>query len=268
MGENKDIYFEFDERFQLKKILYEKYNGLIQLKRLRLFENSFFDSIVCKEDTNHDNLNEFFNLISEKSSKKHFNLFALYFSQTIETIEEFSFKDISFDSVVIHGCMKLNKIHKNCFGENAIKIKDFWILNLPNIISEKHSDYDINCLFMGLINCEQIRTIPFETVFEGVRLKNLKEFQIYGLNSLNKIEIIEKDAFYECEQIQVIQFYDNNIKLIKKDALRLKSKSDKTLKIVFKNNSLTNASFENNWFPNNHPIVLCFYEPRIKFLDE
>ena len=72
--ENKDIFFEYNnERFELKKILLEKYNGLVCVNQHDFFGINFFDSIRL-EGANHISLIEVFNIISEKSSKKHFIL--------------------------------------------------------------------------------------------------------------------------------------------------------------------------------------------------
>ena len=180
--------------------------------------------------------NSFKNLWSRVKRKNNLT----YTNEDIESIEENNFDEIKFNNIAITDCPKLQKIHYNAFGRQTDKIEKFYAWNLlPNLKSEPNSDYDIIKLINSLVNCEEITLNSFHYQLQPINLKKLKIIILCGFKSSNKIHSINDNAFYECDQIEVINLSWNNISYINEHKFNLRNEYDKKLTIDLKHNKLS-----------------------------
>ena len=227
------------------------------------YTEGFLKSIEIREDVDFNNV---FAILNERCKEKHFDILEIS-NYSIKSIPEIYFGQVYFDQILISNLSRLKLIHKNAFIGFANHIKIFWIKETPKLLATSGSENNLNEFINQLINCEIIRLPSLEKVFKGFNLTKLKEIKISGFDSQTKIQIIDEDSFYDCNQINFITFEYNEIKLIKKNAFRLKSQNNKKVNIYFLNNKL-NRFFENDWFSDNRPIELFLCENEMNYLDE
>ena len=208
-----------------------------------------------------------FRVLNKKCKKNHFEGLYIH-ANSIKSIPEINFGEVYFDKIDISNLNQLKSIHKNAFIGIANHIKSFMIKETPKLLTTSKSADDLKESINQLINCKEIRLPSFEKVFKRFNLTKLNKITISGFNSQIKIQTIDEDSFYYCNQIEFIAFQYNEIKLIKKNAFRLKSQNNEEVYINFLNNKLKNGSFENGWFSDNRPIKLYLYENEMNYLDE
>ena len=110
---------------------------------------------------------------------------------------------------------------------------------------------------------------PFDNELQPIKLNNLKKLKLFGHSSLYKLTSICSYAFYECNQIELINLASNNINYISKDAFHFRCENDKKLIIILTDNKLNESSFTLNSLSNcKRPMQFNLLWNKIKYLHE
>ena len=124
-------------------------------------------------------------------------------------------------------------------------------------------------LIKTLINCEIITIKSFKINLSKINLSNLKCITIDGTDSSFKLQKIDEFAFYECDQIERIDLFNNEIDFIGENSLHFKNSSLKVLEIYLIKNNLNENSFAMNSLSNfKHPVFISLELNCIKYLDQ
>ena len=113
--------------------------------------------------------------------------------------------------------MRFSFIRKPC-----IKIREFsaWsddginLPNLPTLITKPNTDFDSIKLINSFVNCEMIKMSSFHHKLQPIKLTQLKKLKFSGYFSSFKITSICDHAFYECDQLELIDLQRNNTRNI------------------------------------------------------
>ena len=243
MAQDKDIW---------KTIFVHENNQEISFKENGKLDSKYLIAVVNIEYTNR---------------QRHFK--RLYIQNNhIESIEENDFDGIRFDEISIKFCPKLKQIHWNAFGQQSKLIKKFnSFYYLPDLTSKPNTDYDLFKLINSLICCEEIEMFSFYNELQLIKLNNLKTFIFCGYSSI-KIESICDFAFYECDQIQLINFHQNHISFISENAFYFRSSNHRILQVNLCDNKMNQSSFASNCFSHfKRPTKLHLYHNKIRYLD-
>ena len=213
------------------------------------------------------NFDRIFEIINQYAKVREFHSLRLRDIISIEEINEIQFGNICFQDIYIHDFKYLRRIHQNSFKQIADKIERFHLFNLANLKSEANTEYDLNKLINSLINCIQIETQSFE--LQSIQLSKLKSIAFDGSSSSTKIEIIKSNSFSLCNQLESINFENNQIKLIEENAFQFYEQSDVPLVIQFDNNKLNSESFSMNSLINiKRPSSILLENESIGYLNE
>ena len=201
-----------------------------------------------------------------KNCGKHFKLLYIY-NDDIESIEENDFDGIRFDEIQIK-CPNLKRIHWNAFGQQAQYIKKFECRYSRKLTTKQNSNYDLFKLINSLVGCEEINMESFGNELQPINLNNLKRLKLNG-GSLYKITSICSYAFYECNQIELIDLSNNEISCIGENAFNFRCENDKKLTIYLEYNQLNESCFALNSLSNfKRPTELSLTENDIYYLEE
>lgn len=187
-----------------------------------------------------------------------------------QSLEHVNFHGINYDEIFIKKCPTLERIHWKAFGNECHQIKTFYAWNqLPNLKSETNTNYDLFKLINSLVNCKGIDINSFHNELQPIKLNKLKYLSFYSESSSIKITLICDFAFYECDQIESIDFNWNNISYISENAFHFKSENDIKLEIDFNGNKLDESSFQLNSLINiKRPTKFIFIGNNIRYLNK
>ena len=209
------------------------------------------------------------NLLS-KYEGQHFDKLLIE-NSSIESIEDDSLSEISFDEIEMIDCKRLKRIHHNAFGKQSVGIKRFIAWNgIPYLKSEipsSESNYDLTRLIHSFLNCEEIVMMPFQYEISQLKLSKLKKLSLNGHESPVKIKSINDDVFYHCDKLEEVDLRKNSIDFISENAFRFRNPNlDKILEIHLYNNNLNENSF--SCLSTERPVILWLNDNHIKFLKE
>ena len=209
------------------------------------------------------------NSIKTENKTEYYDELHIYNTTSINVIEEIRFSQIFFQRIYIYDAKNLIKIHKNAFRQIAKEIKEFNLYHhLPSLRSENNTDYDLNKFIDSLENCQILNIKSFQVEFQPFALQYLKKLWIDGSESLYKIRIIKDNAFYDCNQIELIIFENNNIKNIEKYAFALRP-YNKQFSITFSSNQMDCNVFETKSLSTlSRKIDLELFQNEIEYFEE
>jgi hypothetical protein len=194
--------------------------------------------------------------------EKHFNKIGLT-ALKFDVLEENSFIDITFDSLVLMNDIKLTKIHNKAFHGSEKLLREFYYSGGELRIDSPN--YDFWTLIKSLENLEylsiyecHINTIP-DNAFSNN--KNLKDVNFEGLHTLGQ------NLFSVPNNVEGLRFCCG-LTHIGKNTLNLENNSNKSLKIALDANNLNSDSFENGAFSriNRSTILEIDYNLNITYL--
>jgi hypothetical protein len=195
--------------------------------------------------------------------EKHFNKIGLT-ALKFDVLEENSFIDITFDSLVLMNDIKLTKIHNKAFHGSEKLLREFYYSGGELRIDSPN--YDFWTLIKSLENLEylsiyecHINTIP-DNAFSNN--KNLKEVFFEGLHTLGQ------NLFSVPNNLERLWFCCG-LTHIGKNTFNFENNSNKSLKIDLHANHLNSDSFENGAFNriNRSTILEIDYDQNITYLE-
>ena len=281
------LYFTTKKEIQKMEILMketqkfvEKYNEILIKEFQGEFDNIFGKKVYIDESKKEIQIDEIQEIHLKRLFKfisavlpiqKMGTFYSLIISNNLlESIDENILDGISFNKISINKCPKLKRIHWNAFGNEAEKVLKLNVWEkLPNLISEKDTDYDLWKLINSLVNCKEISVNSFDYELKKINLNKLRTIDLDGHDSSIKIKSICDLAFYECDKIEKINLSWNNITIISENAFRFRNENDKELLINLWENKLNEYSFKLNSLNNfKRPTNLDLRGNKIKYLDE
>ena len=203
-----------------------------------------------------------------RNANKHFNELEIW-NSLLESIENDVLGEISFDKIDIIFCNNLKAIHWNAFGKQAKKIKQLNAKYLPNLRSKPSTDYDLMNLINSLVDCEVIEMDTFQSELQPIKLRKLKQLNLSSFSSSIRITSIKEYAFYECDEIELIDLRNNKICFISEHAFHFENESDKQLRFLLDDNNITESSFALNSLKNiKRSAILNLNMNKIKYLNK
>ncbi len=229
--------------------------------------------IMCG-GTDAFNLKHVFENIDKNSgeNEKHFEQFYLN-NTAITEIEENTFFKVTFDEIVIIDAKNLKLINSHAFNSTNMITKVF-ILNNASIVNLP-PNYDLFLVLSSFINLEIL-------VVEATQITEIPSYAfrpIIGIQSKlsridfdsNKIEKIGDYSFNELENLKILSFNKNPLKLISMNSFHFKNVSNQTFELHLNSiNTLNGSSFAiNSLFNIQRPTLIYLNDdPNLKFFDE
>ena len=231
------------------------------------------NAIVCSGKSNIDLVNIFQKLEKNLTkSEKHFKRFQL--SNTFITeLKENTFKDITFNEIIIGSCSNLTKIHINAFVETDLVTKKLIIRFNPKLSSPHNSIFEVLSKFVNLesltLAYNNITKIPSNDFRSTVAYQDkLTHLSILG----ESIKSIGSNAFSTLNSLVDLTIGYTSIDYIPENAFKFNKISEKTLNLRIQGNGkLDSSGFLNNSLINmNRPVHLHISSSNknIDYLDE
>jgi hypothetical protein len=221
------------------------------------------------------NLKAIFQEISlnlESENDKHFEVFILN-NTAITELEDNTFHDITFKSILINNTINLKRISANAFSVlNCETIENFEHWGQSKLGEDQH----INELFIAMSSLLNVRNIDFHNTqlamipsrafnFTNGLQNNLKTINFSG----NNIKSIGEYAFYYYNNLTVLRFEDTPINHIPVHAFDFSKSSENELYISIYNNRLNDTSIEIGAFTNSkRPLKISLQFSLLTTLDE
>ena len=229
------------------------------------------DTIYCGGN-NYIDLENIFNNISKHTSKekKHFYTFQLN-NTAINELKENTFKDITFDEILIQDCNNLTKLTENTFQNNNFVTKIFYLQRNTKLIqTENYSIFNVLSKFVNIefifLNDNNVKEIPSNAFkpFNGFQNK-LKEIYIRD----KVLKNLGENSFFSLDSLTTLSFFGTSINSIPKNAFNFEKYSNQTLNINLYNNPINSTSFAfNSLIYTKRPTHLVLSSNNITYLDE
>ena len=211
--------------------------------------HSIFGTHVYCGGSSHINLENIFDSMSNDlvSDKKHFTHLTLT-NSAVHQLNENTFRDITFESILIENSLNLSQIHRNAFTDTNWFTKSFSIKNCSKM-ENKNDD-----LFYSLSKFRNLETLEiFDTNITEIPSFAFKPINGYQ-NQLKTISIkgkmfrrIGDNAFRYLNSLTNLTFVDTSIALIPDYALTFSRISRIKIQINFTDNHLmSGSSFSKN----------------------
>jgi len=202
--------------------------------------------------------------------KKHFNRFYLN-NTTIYELEENTFDEITFDSILLKNALNLSLIHTNAFTAINLHLKQFIVYNTSLKSCEPNYDIFRAISLMVQIDLAEISHSLIEEIPDYAfrplngHQKNLK----YVALGHNKISKIGTNAFQYLSSLSQLLLHSNPLNHISESAFNILRPSENELKLLLDNCLLNSSSFEIEAFSHlNRPTVLYLNLNEITYLDQ
>ena len=204
--------------------------------------------ISCSGNETID-LANIFHSLNLTEDQKHFSLFELN-NTAIYELEENTFKDITFDQIVIQNCFNLTKIGKNAFNRTTLYTTSITIVN-----NRQLSQSDDNSLFEAMSRFVNIK----EITIRGNNIREIPSNAFHPINGyqnkLNSLTIVDNgirklgnNAFYYLKNLTYISLASNSIDYIPNNGFNFEKSSPNVLTLYLDDNPLNASSFADNWF--------------------
>ena len=198
-------------------------------------------------------------------TEKHFNRF--YLNNTFITeLKENTFKDITFDDIIIENCTNLSKIHVNAFNQTDLVTKYLYISGSFKLSSSDNSIFEVISKFVNLeelqLENNNITEIP-SNIFNN---QDELEFLTFKGKSIKKLG---PRAFSSLHRLKSIEISYTSIEYIPEYAFEFDQESNQTIAIRFEGNHLLNgSSIHKNSLKNiKRPLYLAL-DSHIEYLEE
>lgn len=235
--------------------------------------------IQCNDNQNFD-LKLYFKELSEKIGEgdKHFDQFLLN-NTAIEVLENNTFNDITFETIVFNNTLNLKEVAFDVFQEpNWKTVLKFEQLGETLLGTNAKSTNDI---FFALSQLKKIEKLVFDSNqfkfipaysfgYTNSLINNVSEI-IFNKrhNSQQHIQWIGDNAFYNLNNLTNINLTYNEINFIHRRAFDFWKDSENLLIIDLSYNFLNDSSIEKGAFTNSkRPLFVDLSHNNITFLDQ
>ncbi|XP_054155305.1 uncharacterized protein LOC128953810 [Oppia nitens] len=220
-------------------------------------ESNNTNEVICSGDGDL-NLQTTFKIVDRRLPTPMKKFSRLYINNTaLKILPENSFRDVTFDEIIIDGCKNLELLHEKSFTATNLITKSITFRN-----NQKLSNISVFDILSKFINLEEIyffnnniKHIPDEAFKPVIGPQVKLEFiQFYG----KTIESIGNNPFAHLNNLKLLDISHTSIKTIGEKAFEFNTVSDNYLTIyLFGNNLLNETSFSVNSLSNiKRPVIL------------
>lgn len=229
-------------------------------------------NIKCTGNQEIDLKTLFHKLSDELEEKdKHFDIFFTN-NTVIKELPENVFNDITFTSIHFQNASNLKYIHNNAFNASNSRINYFQSFETP--LENYLPNYNLFKILSSMTNLisvsiwhSNLTEIPDEAFDPMNGLQKNWLGMSFGYNP--KLEKIGENAFQRLEFMQFLDFYNNKISYVSKNAFSFQNNLNKTLRIALFGNKLNATSFQLGAFDSiKRPVDLELQFNNISYLDK